>query len=121
MARFTVEDLIDRGPDFVRDFVRQPHGTDEFAPEFSWLLLADVVGFEAGVARDADPVAAAKWAGIAALLYEGLACGCRPQDELARDIWTRRAASYRAWPNSPPVPKPSPLPAPSGASEPTPR
>jgi hypothetical protein len=121
MARFTVEDLIDRGPDFVRDFVRQPHGADEFAPEFSWLLLADIVGFEAGAARGTDPAAAAKWAGIAAVLYERLAQGSRPQDELARDIWTRRAASYRAWPNGLPTPNPGPLPTPSEAPEPAPR
>src|SRR4051812_49835051 len=98
MTRFTVEDLIDRGPDFVRDFIRQPHGSDDFAPEFSWLLLAEVVGFEADVARDKDPATAARWAEIASLLYEGLARGCRPQDDLTRDIWTRRAAAYRAWP-----------------------
>jgi hypothetical protein len=98
MTRFTVEDLIDRGPDFVRDFIRQAHGSDDFAPEFSWLLLAEVVGFEADVARDKDPGTAARWAEIASLLYEGLARGCRPQDDLARDIWTKRATAYRAWP-----------------------
>jgi hypothetical protein len=96
MARLTVDDLIDRGPDFVRDFIRQPHGADEFAPEFSWLLLADVVGFEAGAVRNPDPPLAARWAEIAAILYEGLVRGCRPQDELARDLWTRAAARYRA-------------------------
>jgi hypothetical protein len=95
MARLTVEDLIDRGPDFLRDFIRRPHDAEEFAPEFSWLLLADTVGFEAGVARDTDPAMASKWAGIAAVLYDDLVRSCRAQDELASEIWTRAAARYR--------------------------
>lgn len=104
MSRLTIDDLIGRGPAFLRDFIRQPHGAGEFAPEFSWLLLAEVVGFEADVARDKEPTTAARWAEIAALLYEGLARGCRPQDDLARDIWTRAAARYRAQASGSPPP-----------------
>lgn len=97
MSKLTVDFLIDQGPAFVRDFIRQPHSPDEFAPEFSWLLLADVVAFEVGWAHDrADLARAAGWAEIASLLYEGLARGARPQDDLARDVWTRKAAHYRA-------------------------
>jgi hypothetical protein len=96
MARWTVDSLIDQGPDFLRDFVRQPHAADEFAPEFSWLLLADSVGFETGLRRDTNPNAVPRWAEVAAILYEGLIRGSRPQDDLARDIWARRAARYWA-------------------------
>jgi uncharacterized membrane protein len=93
---WTVDSLIDQGPEFVRNFVRQPHTADEFAAEFSWLLLADSVGFEAGQARRIDPALASRWADIAAVLYEGLVLGSRAEDELARDIWIRKAAHYRA-------------------------
>jgi hypothetical protein len=92
---WTVDSLIEQGPEFVRNFVRQPHGPNEFAPEFSWLLLADAIAFDAGQARTSSPALSARWAEIAAILYEGLARNSRPQDDLARDIWTRKAARYR--------------------------
>ena len=96
MSRWTVDSLIDRGPEFVRDFIRQPRGAEEFAPEFSWLLLADAIGFEAGQARRNNQTLAARWADVAAVLYDGLVRGSRPEDELARSVWTRKAAHYRA-------------------------
>jgi hypothetical protein len=95
-ARITIRSVINQGPDFVREFIHQPHDDREFAPEFSWLALADSVGLRVSLARDTDPTLAARWAEIAATLYEGLAHGSRPQDDLARDIWTRKAARYRA-------------------------
>jgi hypothetical protein len=88
--------VIGRGPDFVRRFIEQPHDNSEFAPDFSWLALADSVGLRYSLTRDTNPTLAARWAEIAATLYEGLARGARPQDDLARDIWTRKAAHYRA-------------------------
>lgn len=94
MALWTVDSLIDRGPDFLRDFVRHPHTADEFAPEFSWLLLADSVGFESTWVRDTNPDLVPRWAEIAAVLYEGLVRGSRPQDDYARDIWARKATHY---------------------------
>ncbi len=92
----TIRDLLDRGPAFVRAFIDEPRELNEFTPEFSWLLLADSVGVQYSIARDNDPAAAACWADIAADLYEGLVRGLRPQDDLARDIWSRKAARYRA-------------------------
>ena len=96
MPSWTVESLIDQGPEFVRNFIRQTPTADEFAPEFSWLLLADAVAFDLGQLRTSNPTLAARWAEIAAVLYDGLAQKSRPQDDLARDIWTRKAARYRA-------------------------
>jgi hypothetical protein len=96
MAAWTVDSLIDQGPEFVRDFIRQTHTADEFAPEFSWLLLADAIAFDLGQVRTSSPALDTRWAEIAALLYEELAQHSRPQDDLARDIWTRKAARYRA-------------------------
>jgi hypothetical protein len=104
MSPWTVDSLIDQGPDFVRNFVRQPPLADEFAPEFSWLLLADSVGFEAGLVRRTDPALASRWADVAAVLYEGLVHGSRSEDELARDIWTRKATHYRGF-AAQPVPR----------------
>ena len=92
----TVGQLISGGPGYVRDFIQQPYGDHEFAPEFSWLALADSVALRVSLTQKTDPALAARWAEIAAVLYEGLARSCRPQDELARDIWTRAAARYRA-------------------------
>jgi hypothetical protein len=96
MPPWTVDSLIDQGPEFVRSFIRQPHRADEFDPTFSWLLLADAIGFDAGQARHTDPALAARWAEIAATLYEGLIRGSRPQDDLARGLWAKTAAHYRA-------------------------
>jgi hypothetical protein len=96
MPRWTVDSLIEQGPEFVRNFVRQPHGADEFAPEFSWLLLADAVAFDVGQARTSSPTLAVCRAEIAAVLYEGLARNSRPKDDLARDLWTRKSAHFRA-------------------------
>jgi hypothetical protein len=96
MPLWTVDSLIDQGPEFVRDFIRQPHLAEEFDPRFSWLLLADTIGFDVGQVRATNPALAARWAEIAATLYEDLAQNSRPKDELARDIWTRKAARYRA-------------------------
>lgn len=117
MARWDVDSLVGQGPDFVRQFVNQRHDPDEFAPEFSWLLLAEVVGFEADFGAPANPTLAARWAEIAALLYEGLIRGSRPQDDLARSIWTRTAARYRALAAGT---TPSPVHPPSDAREPHP-
>jgi hypothetical protein len=96
MAPWNVDDLTERGPDFLADFVRVRHHPGEFAPEFSWLLLAEVVELELSEARRTNPGLVPRWAEVAAILYEGLVRGLRPQDELAREFWPRVAAHYRA-------------------------
>jgi hypothetical protein len=95
-TRITVGDLIERGPGYVRDFICRPHDDNEFAPEFSWLLLAEAVGIRVSLNRTSNPSLAARWAEIAAILYEGLIRGSRPQDDLARTLWAKTAVHYRA-------------------------
>jgi hypothetical protein len=95
MTPITIRYLIDQGPEFILEFVKHSTGAEVFAPEFSWLLLAEAVGLRVSMHRTTNPSLAVRWAQVAALLYEGLAQGCRPQDELARDTWTRAAEAYR--------------------------
>src|SRR5947199_345046 len=103
-TQITVGDLLDRGPGYVRDFINRPHDDNEFAREFSWLLLADSVGVRVSLNRTSNPGLAARWAEIAAVLYEGLIRGSRPQDDLARSLWSKSAAHYRALANGTPLP-----------------
>lgn len=104
MTPWTVDSLIDQGPEFVRDFIRQTHRADEFDPRFSWLLLADSIGLQVSLIRDEDPALAARWAEIAAILYDGLIQGSRPEDDLARSLWAKNAAHDRALAAGSPAP-----------------
>ncbi len=84
-----------RGPDGVREFMGQKHKRKEFDPTFSFLLLAEVTAFESGHLRDTDPPTAAKWAGVAADIYELLIRYSRPQDEYAREHMGRSVVLLR--------------------------